>query len=426
MLVWAVVARGLAAYLAEISPADALRLQATQANALVNIAKEKLHELDLEKGEPPSARADAGDRSTQPSQADKKLQAEIRSLVERALFNDPLNANAFQVLGQLSIQLSDDKQAQALMQAAIRHSLYDSEAVDWMMRKSYETHDYKTALQYVDILLRTRRNSLDYAMPVLGKIADEGGVELTQLLSKSPPWREEFFRSLAQYITDARAPLVIFLRLRSTPAPPKNEELRDYLNFLVGSKLYGLAYYTWLQFLPAEELARVGSLFNGDFEAGYSGMPFDWVWKATRGTAVEIASLPNDEGRGRVLNMQFESGRIDFPRTTQLVMLPPGNYQFRGTYKADITSQRGMQWRVVCAGREEGALGQSSEINGKTPSWKAFQFSFYVPEADCPAQYVILDSGARSASEKFISGVIAYNDLKIVNESVVTPMKKQL
>ena len=49
-----------------------------------------------------------------------------------------------------------------------------------------------------------------------------------------------------------------------------------------------------------------------------------------------------------------------------------------------------------------------------------------VPNSDCSAQYVTLASGARSASEQFISGTIWYDDLKIVNELVVAPSKEPL
>ena len=86
-------------------------------------------------------------------------------LAERALVHDPLNAHALRILGQLSVQAWDDKRAATFMQAAVRRSLFESEAVYWMMQKSYETRDYKAAIGYADVLLRTRQNVGNYVMP---------------------------------------------------------------------------------------------------------------------------------------------------------------------------------------------------------------------------------------------------------------------
>ena len=71
--------------------------------------------------------------------------AQIRSWAELALLNDPLNARAFRILGQLSKRTSDEERTEALMQAAVRRSLLESVAVYWMMRRSYQDQDYRAA-----------------------------------------------------------------------------------------------------------------------------------------------------------------------------------------------------------------------------------------------------------------------------------------
>ena len=93
-------------------------------------------------------------------------------MAERALSNDPLNARAFRILGQLSEQTSDDKQTETFMQAAVRRSLHESEAVYWMMQKSYQDRNYHAAIGYADTLLRTRQTRRSYVMPILGNIAE--------------------------------------------------------------------------------------------------------------------------------------------------------------------------------------------------------------------------------------------------------------
>ena len=47
---------------------------------------------------------------------------------------------------------------------------------------------------------------------------------------------------------------------------------------------------------------------------------------------------------------------------------------------------------------------------GRDSSWRDFEFSFSVPDADCPAQYVTLASAARLSSEQFLSGMMWYDD----------------
>ena len=86
---------------------------------------------------------------------DSQTNAQIRSWAELALLNDPLNARAFSILGQLAERASDDKQTQKLMQAAARRSLREGGAVYWMMVRSYQDQDYGAAIRYADTLMRT-------------------------------------------------------------------------------------------------------------------------------------------------------------------------------------------------------------------------------------------------------------------------------
>ena len=116
----------------------------------------------------------------------------------------------------------------------------------------------------------------------------------------------------------------------------------------------------------------------------------------------------------QALSLQFGPGRIDYRDIAELLVLSPGGYSFSGKYKADLISERGLQWRIACAGDKATELGQSEAISVTNPDWKDFEFSFTVPETDCPAQYLRLVFDARSASERFISGTIRYADLRIV------------
>jgi hypothetical protein len=179
-----------------------------------------------------------------------------------------------------------------------------------------------------------------------------------------------------------------------------------------------LAYNVWLHFLPPEQLSQAGHLFNAGFETVPSGASFDWEFKEGQGVTIRLAALPDGE---HTLYIGFGPGRVDFGGVKQLVVLGPGQYKFKGKYKADIVSERGLKWSITCAGRLTTTMGESTPLNEAGPGWKDFEFSFVVPNSECPAQYVRLALDARSASEQFISGSVMYDDFLIVRASIVGP-----
>ena len=237
------------------------------------------------------------------------------------------------------------------MKAATQRSLEESLAVFWMMRQSYSEEDYADAMRYADILLRTRPQLSQHVFPMLGRMAENVGAsdELKRALAANPPWRAQFFDALPNQVTDARTPLELLLSLSNTTTPSTEAERSSYLNALVQHKLYELAYYSWLQFLPQEQLSKTGRLFNGSFDAAPSGLPFDWVFTRGAGVNLKFAQRSDQEGK-RALLIEFGPGRVDFSSgLSELVLLPPGDYKLEGKYKADLVSQRGLKWSVTCA-----------------------------------------------------------------------------
>ena len=425
LLALGIITHNLVAYLAEGSPVTAYWLHATPT-VLLNLADDKLNadadkkivepvlstnfehagrdrsyakgiqsieKLDAQ-GEAENLEKDATRQSS--STADNLSNAdyaEVRSWAKQALRNDPLNARALRILAQIAEHGSDDSRTEALMQGAAQRSSQESLAIFWMMRQNYRDQDFAEAIRYADILLRTRPQLSEHVFPMLGRLAEipKAKGELKGILAKDPPWRAQFFAALPRNVTDARTPLELLLSLRDVAVPPTDAERQAYLQALIDHKLYELAYYSWLQFLPPEQLSNTGRLFNGSFELPPSGLPFDWVFRKASGVNVKFAPRPDHE-RQQALLIEFGPGRVDFGGgITELVLLPPGAYRLDGKYKADLLSQRGLQWSIKCAGTST-PIGVSTTMNGFSPTWQDIDLTFTVPDDDCVAQYV--DSGA--------------------------------
>jgi hypothetical protein len=461
VLTWQVVSRSLAAYLATAAPEAALRLRPDEPVALLNLASKKLtlearstgaaSEKPEPMPSPPRQAAEDGSTTSDPvssttlaGQSPAEPPAEIEAsrpsgpslaeedddtssthaLAEAALVHNPLSAPALRILGQLAEAAGEEERTADLMQAAARRSIRESMAIYWLVRANFLRQDYEATARYADVLLRTRPQVLPQVLPILARMAEhaEARIALERLLAGNPPWRAKFLAALPSGISDARTPLNLLLSLKDTPTPPTAVDLRSYLSFLIGHKLYGLAYYTWLQFLPAEQLNSAGLLFNGGFESTPSGLPFDWVITPGSSVTVEIA-LPPDERGQRALYVEFGHGRVDFRGVSQLIVLAPGTYRLTGRYKGETAGRRGLKWRLACAGEISVVLGESAMAIGVASTWTDFEFGFVVPPA-CPAQRLDLLLDARSSSEKLVSGFLWYDELRISRASdTPDPMK---
>ena len=67
-------------------------------------------------------------------------------------------------------------------------------------------------------------------------------------------------------------------------------------------------------------------------------LPFDWVLTKGSGVTMQIAAR-NDQPGQHALFLNFGPGRVDYHDVTQLIMLAPGSYKFRGKYKADLSER---------------------------------------------------------------------------------------
>ncbi len=410
LLAWEVMSRSVAAYLADVAPETALLLNAQQPAALASIAYRMLIRSQQADSE------NCGQTSARTSDQTARRNHQIRTLAESAIMNEPINARAARILGQLADAAKNDVSALQFMDAAVHFSVHEAVAAYWMMQKNTDSGNYKEAIYFADTILRTHLEFSTYIVPALAKMAENerASGQLVATLSRNPPWRGYFFTTLPKSITDARTPLALLLALRTTSAPPTSADIDPYLTFLIAQKFFNLAYYTWLQFLPPEKLSNVRLLFNGSFETPSSGGPFEWTIIQGSGVTIDIVPRPDDSAEHALL-VQFQYGRVDFHAVTQLVLLAPGTYKFKGKHKSELVGPSGLKWHITCASDTATAqIGEGPVITGTSPAWKSLEFSFTVPEAGCEAQYVRLDLEARTASERLVSGAILFDELEIL------------
>jgi hypothetical protein len=408
VLAWLVISTSLVAFLAVGAPRAALWLRTGDPEALSNLV-----EGSIEPAATADASRQAGAGEEPQASAGFAPQEDVRTWAETALANDPLNARVLRNLGRLAHAAGDEARARSFMQAAARRSVHEGWALDWLLRDSYERKDYDAALYYSDALLRTNARVMPRVLPILGRIAEDlkANDRLDAVLAGNPPWRAAFLSALPRAVSDARTPLRILLALREARSPPTLADIRDYVNVLAEHKLHELAYYTWLQFLPPEQLRVAGFLFNGSFELTPSGLPFDWVMRAGTGATVDIVRRPHQGGE-RALAIELGPGRVELGGVAQTLLLPPGSYRFKAKYGGEIVGPRGLVWRVTCLG--QGApIGQSAMMVGAAKPWKTAEFSFTVPGTECRAQQLRLSLDARMPSEQLVSGSIWFDELQI-------------
>lgn len=413
MLVWLVVSHSFAAYFASAAPRYALALNSSQPLALVHSAAELVATPSQHGAPRPEVTAQPDPSRIAPVRDDQTL-AEMRRLAERALGNDPLNATAMRILADHASLVGDASRERVWLERTAVASLHQSSAHFRLVLSGIERGEGDAMVTHADILMRTRPDAMHSVVAVLAASLSSPPSRraLLSALAGNPPWRREFFSRLPAHVDDARAPLDLYLGLKRTAVPPTVEEQRAYLDFLVAHDFHELAYYTWLQLLPAPRLASVAPLFNGDFREPASGLPFDWSLSDGQGAIAEMVATRDEQGR-RGLHVELGDGRVEFGAVSQWTLLAPGTYRLRGRMRGRIKGPRGLVWRIVCSAERSRPIAETPMLVGTYDQWTDFETPFTVPAAGCGAQQVHLALAARSQSEKFVKGSAWYEGLAI-------------
>lgn len=426
-LAWQVATRSLVAFLAVAAPDWAMALAPGNSDVLLNLAEEKLglrvhgkYVATDEAAPPPTAKANAAAAALRakgivvpllPPEISASARDQVRQWVAAALRSDPFDARALRILGQAA---DTEAQAASYMQKSFAHSQHEFLAGYWLLQKSYLEGDFAKTIFYADVLLRSKPQFESFIVPVLGRIAEtNGGIgPIKTLLKSNPPWRRRFFYTLVSSISDARTPLTLMLDMQANGMPPTPEEVQFYLTFLMKKKFYELAYYSWAQFLSADDLTGMGLLFNGNFTSALSEVPFDWNITRGKGSRIDIVDRADKPGQ-KALYFEFAGIMIDAFEVKQVVTLVPGKYRLRGLQMGDIRARRGMRWQVACYDNPFSPFAESADFVGAVANWREFSFDFTVPAKNCQAQQLWLALDARLDSERIVAGSASFAELAL-------------
>jgi len=444
-LVWLAVTTQFAAYLASIDPERALTFDPDHPVALVELAERELADALSNKSSPnPSAQpkvSPADDSASltrfsfgrpeavviDPSSASKTapqpikgpvvsedVLGRIEDLAKRALRRAPLNARAVILLGQVADLRNDKGKAFELMSHAATLSIRASGAQYWLLDYHLNSRNFEVAARHADILMRTRPTAQKVVVPILARMAEDSTASkfVNDLLIVNPPWRRTFFVSLHEHVKDKRTPLTLFLVVREKGIAVEPYEIQTYIQSLLGSKSFELAYYVWLQFLTPDQLQQVASVYDGEFNVARTSMPFDWT--VSNGSGFTADFVQDDENPDNtLLQIDFAGARVEGFQVRQQLMLKPGTYSFRYKFRGELSGRRGTSWRIVCAATGT-KIAETPMLIGAERSWREQSVDLSVPEQECESQVLMLLHDARSPSEEIASGTASFDSLSIV------------
>jgi hypothetical protein len=328
------------------------------------------------------------------------------------LARDPLDRYAVYALYQGAAK--DSNEALRLLDLAAARSLRDGTIQSAIIDRMIASGGYAEAIYRMDGLMRARPGFRPGLSEVLAQFAQspESRQALIDVLAADPPWRKGFLGSLAGSKQDLAMVAGVFIGLRSTATPPRMPELRPLLDRMVSTGGATAAYSLWLSFLSEDQLARVGYVYDGEFETERTEAPFDWTIKPALNVKARTL-VSTQTSRGRVLEISFANSQVAYGNVYQSVLVPPGKYVLAGDYKTiRLETERGLAWRLYCAGDPSQAIAQSPPMNG-TSDWTSFEVRFTVPETSCESQTLKLELLAKAYLDRKASGSLWADGIEI-------------
>ena len=297
----------------------------------------------------------------------------------------PLDGN---VLSQVALEATLSGRGEAarpIMQEVVRRNPRAKAGRVWLMADALRRGDLGTATGQIERLMAIDPSQTPNYFPILAEIAKQRGGErpIATALARAPIWRTQF---LGYLTTRGVKPELIF-RLNTGAAPVARVAAEPAQAALIQQFVsrgdYDGAYIAWVNFLPPAALAKVTTVYDGDF-AGLPGpQPFNWTFSDDEGASVGI-----DRGHG--LHIEY-SGAQTVRLASQTVLLKPGTYRLDYSAQGSGEAADGgtIGWHLTCLPDNKVIL--DLPITGLTDHVVGRAARFTVP-AGCNAQVLSVDA----------------------------------
>jgi hypothetical protein len=343
------------------------------------------------------------------------------ALARRALAANPALAPAYLVLAGIAQKAGDAAGSVAFLKQAAALEPQNPSTRLQLANLALADRDLPAAILNIDAALRSRPELTDELFPKLLAIAAQpGGDAAVQALlaRRIPEWWPAFF---AYASTNAAQPVLALQLLddrRAVAPPPTLAERTPLIDRLAKAGEWNAAFVVWLNGLAPAQRAVAGNVYNGDFDAPFTGTTFDWQWPGNNGADVAALATFGTGGK-RALRVAFQ-GQVSNPRlVTQTLLLEPGyQYDLQGRFRLEsVRTQFGLQWQIACGVDGTTPLASSDRLVGSS-DWKEFSTTFSVP-TDCYPQQLALVLGGNAKLDLQATGLAWYDQLQIARGSAI-------
>lgn len=343
-----------------------------------------------------------------------KEPAIARRYLEEAIRHNPTDGRSYAVLARIFEDAQDLAMAERAMTAAgeltPRRTDVQSEIAGFWMRRG----NVSKAMQHWDVVLTFGKDLWPKVFPEMLQLAENPDTRnaFRPLLGRPLEWWPPFFAHAAANAFDLDTVRSLYEMQAKGPNDATPIALKAYIERLQREGYWTEAYFVWLNNLSPEQLNSVGNLNNGGFEEPLTHMGFDWISQRVGQILVETAPTHGTSG-AKALHVVFRGQRVRYRHFGQHLLLPPGDYTFRGRVRPEsLETVGGVQWVAYCLAENVEPLGASERFSG-TDQWRHFSFNFTIPEGRCPVQAVRLELAGRASLDFDAKGGVWFDDLAI-------------
>lgn len=321
---------------------------------------------------------------------------------KRALTFDLADARLYSLIGEIKYRQGEKDEAYQLFDQARKLSKTEIHALQRSIGRNIEAGDLPKAVGEIDILLRRWPDQFPAVadgLPTILSKPDGYQAVLTAIRAQAP-WRVSLIYALSKTPEGIDFANRLLLDLTGSSAPPNSGELTAVISGYLRQKEYGPAYRLFLFSLSDEERKLGGYIFNGTFEPGSGGKPFDWQVRDQSGLEVTFATSQQAvEGEGGA-TVRFLNTPVKNTALQQYIQLPPGSYKISLVASArNLKLPKELFWSIRCAG----PAGEIARFNIPEGTYNRQKLSqdFSVVPTGCPMQLLTLQTAAIAESWRF-------------------------